>query len=64
MLFLNILQSNTISVFSVTIMNSTVSNIVKRLWERFIEEKIDKKVFYQEKKPVWREGTSYNINCL
>ena len=47
MLFLNILQPYTISLLSVTIVNSTVSKIVKRLWERFIDEQIDKKgVFY------------------
>ena len=46
MLFLNILQPYTISLLSVTIVNSTVSKIVKRLWERFIEEQIDKKVVF------------------
>lgn len=57
-------ELNTISVLSVTIVTSTVSKIVKRLWERFIKVQIDKKVFLFRLKPVWREGASYSIYYL
>lgn len=55
---------NNISVLSVTIVNSTVSKIVKRPWERFIEEQINQKMFFFILKPVRGEGASYSINYL
>ena len=62
MLLLNNIDTKYISVLSVTIVNSTVGKIVKRLWGKIYRKQINKKVFFffQIKTCVERGGFIQN----